>query len=65
MFAHNCRRHPLSSGSGSQQMHARMRATARRRRPAVEAKRLGSVSGEWGFFSRPPRTSSVLSVLAP
>ena len=40
MLAHNCRRHQLSSGSVSQQMHARMRATARRHRSVAEAWRI-------------------------
>ena len=40
MFAHNCRRHQISSASVSQQIHARMRATARRHRPVAEAWRL-------------------------
>ena len=40
MFAHNCRRHLVSSGSVSQQIHARMRATARRHRPVAEAWRV-------------------------
>ena len=40
MFAHNCRRHQLSSGNVSQQIHARMRATARRHRSIAEAWKL-------------------------
>ena len=43
MFAHNCRRHQLSSGNVSQQIHARTGATARRRR---------SIAGAWKLERR-------------